>query len=165
MKRPLTDNLNSILDGVPIKICSCFGFPNFPLMPLMQWVHIFASNPNGFSGTVGQVQLLEGLASVEVSRLRANGASGQGGIRMDGSLQSLRCQDPSHEGPAALSCDAASGSVELALDQCHVTLSCPKVEVNTTEDFLLRCKTLGWTSFKPILGRGFDWICPSPVQQ
>ncbi|CAL1126400.1 unnamed protein product [Cladocopium goreaui] len=82
-----------------------------------------------------QVQLLEGVASVEVSLLRA---SGQGGTRMDGSLQSLRCQDPSHEEPA-LSCDAASGSVELA-EKCHVTLRCPKMEVNTTESFLLRCK-------------------------
>lgn len=64
---------------------------------------------------------------------------------MDGSLQSLRCQDPSHEEPA-LSCDAASGSVELA-EKCHVTLRCPKMEVNTTESFLLRCKSLGWTLF------------------
>jgi hypothetical protein len=97
---------------------------------------------DGVAKVPAQVQLLEGVASVEVSFLRA---SGQGGTRMDGSLQSLRCQDPSHEEPA-LSCDAASGSVELA-EKCHVTLRCPKMEVNTTESFLLRCKSLGWTLF------------------
>eukprot|EP00435_Cladocopium_sp_Y103_P053366 s610_g17.t1 len=84
-----------------------------------------------------QVQLLEGVASVDVLRLRASGQ----GSRVDGSLQSLRLQDPSLSGPVepAFSCDTASGSMELG-EKCHVTLRCPKMEVNTTESFLLRCK-------------------------
>eukprot|EP00438_Fugacium_kawagutii_P017815 Skav213080 [mRNA] locus=scaffold3042:217211:218402:- [translate_table: standard] len=96
--------------------------------------------PRRWESPVNAVAVLDDEA-VSVSICQVQGQLRLGPqLSASGSVASLKCHDPLAE--AAISCGEARGAVETG-EVTVVTLSCPQIQLNTTEIFLLRCKCLG----------------------
>lgn len=112
-------------------------------LPIHLSIHIRRSRALFCPQLRSQVAGLDDALSVSICQVQGQ----LRGSQLSVSLASLKCHDLSD---AAVSCGEACATVEMT-EVTQVTWSCPQIQLNTTEIFLLRCKCLGATELVKLL--------------